>query len=334
MRVPMTSGRGQQEARAHASFYESDGEGNPAGLYRVDSEGPIEVAPEAGALWYDHSERFAQYEGDRQGPVPDEFPKGFDEFYVMKHEITQGQYCDFLNTIPDGAAGHRAIHAGRAYQRDGSRGTIRLNEDGVYVADAPERPANFISWDDGCAFADWAGLRPMTELEFTKACRGPEAPQGLQYPWGTDNKDDLLRVLDTETLDLVAAGAAHESILSEDTRATLGASYWWVMDLAGSVWERCVTIGHPAGRAFRGTHGDGRLSGQGFATNDDWPAGDNGGPGGGGYGYRGGGYYERERQYDPAHFNPHSPVAWRRFGSWGEAPRHIAYGFRCARTAD
>lgn len=101
------------------------------------------------------------------------------------------------------------------------------------------------------------------------------------------------------------------------------------MDLAGSVWEKVVSLGHPAGRAFRGTHGDGVLKSYGLATNEDWPSGDHDG---GGYGYRGGGYYERGRP--DGQLNPFSPVSWRPYGAWGGAPRSIAYGFRAVRTAE
>jgi hypothetical protein len=101
------------------------------------------------------------------------------------------------------------------------------------------------------------------------------------------------------------------------------------MDLAGSVWEKVVSIGHPAGRAFRGTHGDGNLTHYGAATNDDWPRRDEGG---GGYGYLGGGFYEQGMKF--TEFNPYSPIAYRRYGAWGEAPRSLAYGFRAVRSAD
>jgi len=99
--------------------------------------------------------------------------------------------------------------------------------------------------------------------------------------------------------------------------------------------ERAVTIGHPRGRAFRGTHGDGTLRDYGVATNDDWPLGDNEASG---YGYRGGGSYERERErtrdWTVRELNPYSPVEWRNYGSWGGGPRGVAYGFRAVRTAD
>lgn len=264
----------------YAAYYRSDANGNHAGLYRVESEAAIRVAPEAGALYY--RSRTPQYEGDRQGPIPDAFPKGTRAFYVMKYEMLQGEYAGFLNHISSEYTYFRANNAGLGYFEQ--RGTIRL-AGGAYVAAAPRRPANWVSWDDGAAFADWAGLRPMTELEFTKAARGPGEPVAGDYPWGTNSRARLLRRMGTDD-ELVRAGAADEAGLTDATRDVVGASHYWVMDLAGSVWEKVVTLGHPAGRRFQGTHGDGRLRAYGLATNDDWPSGDHDG---GGYGYRGGG---------------------------------------------
>jgi formylglycine-generating enzyme required for sulfatase activity len=320
---PFSIGDKDLKSTDYAAFYRSDASGNHAGPYRLTSEAEIRVAPEAGALYY--KTKYPQYEGDRLGPIPAEFPKGTRAFYVMKYELLQGQYAEFLNHLELHFAYSRAIHGGPGYAEQ--RGSIRLDRY-TYTADNPNRPANWVSWDDGTAFADWAGLRPMTELEFSKAARGPVDPVASDYPWGTTSKERLLRRMKPDD-DLAQTGEADESRLTDSTREALGASYFWVMDLAGSVWEKVVTIGHPTGRAFRGTHGDGTLREYGIATNADWPAGDNET---GGYGYRGGGYYERGMP--DRDFNPYSPVEWRRYGSWGGAPRSIAYGFRAARTAD
>ena len=304
------------------AVFRSDARGEPAGLFRIGSESAIPVGPQEGSLLY--RTKNPQYEGDRLGPIPATFPKGFAAFYTMKYEISQGNYADFLNTLGGPATAFRAIHGGREYAS--ARGTIRL--DGTtYVAGVPQRPANWISWDDGLAFADWAGLRPMTEFEFTKACRGPGTPIAHEFPWGTGSAARLKRVMGPAD-DLVTTGDADESKLTDATRDVLGASFYWVMDLAGSVWERVITFGHPRGRAFRGTHGDGTLTGNGQATNEDWPLGDHDT---GGYGYRGGGYYERGMP--TRDFNPYSPIAYRRYGSWGGGPRAIAYGFRGVRSA-
>ncbi len=317
-----TLGDPDPAALKFAAFYRSDATGQPNGLISVRSEEAISVGPNAGSLYYqvEHPE----YEGDRQGPVPAAFPKGFQAFYAMKYELSQGQYAEFLNTLGAEATGFRAIHGGRDYYRH--RGTIRVERE-RYVADHPQRPANRVSWEDGLAFADWAGLRPMTELEFEKAARGPSSPVAHEFPWGTSSRHGMRRLMQAND-DLASTDEADEASLTDATRPALGASYYWVMDLAGSVWERAVTIGHPAGRAFKGTHGDGRLTGYGSATNEDWPRGDDIG---GGYGYRGGGYYEQGMR--DSEFNPYSPIAYRRFGSWGQAPRSLAYGFRAVRTA-
>lgn len=317
-----TVGDPDVRALAFGAVFKSDAKGEPDGLVRIASEGEIEVGPRAGAFYYRSQQK--EYQGDQLGPIPATFPKGVTAFYAMKYEITQGQYAAFLNTLSPHATYFRAIHGGRGYATE--RGTIGDNGQ-AYVAGAPNRPANFISWDDGLAFADWAGLRPMTELEFERACRGSSAPIAHEFPWGTASADRLRRVM-TPADDLVTSGEADESRLTDATRDVLGASFYWVMDLAGSVWERVVTFGHPRGRAFRGTHGDGRLTGHGDATNEDWPLGDHEA---GGYGYRGGGFYERDMTF--SEFNPYSPIAYRRFGSWGGAPRSIAYGFRAIRTA-
>jgi hypothetical protein len=35
------------------------------------------------------------------------------------------------------------------------------------------------------SYLDWAGLRPLTELEYEKACRGPLQPVQGEFAWGT-----------------------------------------------------------------------------------------------------------------------------------------------------
>ena len=119
-----------------------------------------------------------------------------------------------------------------------------------------------------------------------------------------------------------------EEALTEDNRAQFGASYYWVMDLAGSMWEKVVTAGDEVGRSFSGNHGDGSVDSYGEADVEGWPSGMRASMG---YGYRGGGFYDQGRSIGD--FNPYSPIAYRRFGGWAGSYPHRAYGFRCARTA-
>lgn len=303
-------------AQNNASFYKY----GSSDFYEVKSEGPIDVAPVSGKLYY-NNESDPQYRGDAKGPVPSEFPKGFNGFYIMKYELSQGNYVSFLNSIGQYYTHNRANFGGRNYTRD--RGSIYF-EGGKYQTENPERPASFLSWDDDCAFADWAGLRPMTELEFEKAARGNRKPLSGEYPWGTTSRDKVSRYYDSQN-NLVWDSLLDEKDLSDGNLELFGASFYWVFDLNNSMWERCVTIGNEKGRSFKATHGDGRLAQYtGNATNEDWPGGSDGK---GGISYRGGGYYQTGMVGTPK-----GEVSARPYGAWGDGPRDIAYGFRAVRS--
>ena len=319
---PFSLGSPDEDAIKRAALYMSDNEGGVKGSFTIESEDPITVGANDGQLYY-WSETDL-YNGDQKGPIPDAFPKGYNSFYIMKYELTQGQYAAFLNDIPVNWTYLRAPFGGRDYYE--KRGGIRLI-DGIYVADTPTRPMNYVSFTDGLAYTDWAGLRPITELEYEKAARGPGDPVDAEFVWGTDNYDNLERYVNSE-FELVLDNGIDEADLNDDNRDVYGASYYWVMDLSGSVWEKVITIGNPIGRQFKGSHGDGNLD-FGNATNEDWPTSDNEV---GGFGYRGGGYYAKGTAYSD--FNPHSPIGYRYYGAWSGGPRYISYGYRAGRSTD
>ncbi len=318
-----TLGDPDTTALRFGAFYRADDAGKPAGLFKITAEKTlVNIGAAKDRLCYRTD---TGYEGDRSGSLSAEFPKGYQAFYMMKYELAQGEYAAFLNSLSREQSQPRANFGGKGYYR--LRGALKIEHD-IYVAASPQRPCNFISWDDACAFADWVGLRPMTELEFTKAGRGPNEPLAHEYPWGTASKAQLARVV-AENDELIMSNGMNEGQLTDKNREVFGASYYWVMDLAGSLWERVITVGDSLGRAFLGTHGDGRVNYYGFANNADWPKGDTEI---GGFGFRGGGYYEHQRAY--SEFNPHSPIAYRRFGAWAGGNRTHAYGSRFVRTAE
>jgi len=106
------------------------------------------------------------------------YPVGYNAFFIMKYNITQEQYADFLTTLLPTQAAPR-------YQ--GSPGyRFRISSSGgLFFTDRPDRACNFLSWADGIAYTDWAGLRPFTETEFEKACRGQLMPVLNEFAWGT-----------------------------------------------------------------------------------------------------------------------------------------------------
>ena len=160
----------------------SDTASSPA--YRIDDDGPIRVCDGPGTLCYPKLDN--PYDslrvGDMQGPIPETFPTGYDAFYLMKYELTQGQYVDFLNSMSGNQHAQRSPIGAAEYRS--TRGSIEIVSDG-YVAGRPDRACNHLSWADAAAWADWARLRPMTELEYEKAARGPADPVPNEYAWGS-----------------------------------------------------------------------------------------------------------------------------------------------------
>ncbi|MBU0676566.1 MAG: SUMF1/EgtB/PvdO family nonheme iron enzyme [Verrucomicrobia bacterium] len=256
-------------------FYEYP---NSANAYLVSNENEVAIGTTNGNLYYTpHT-----YSGDGQGPVPAAFPKGYAAFYCMKHEISQGQYAQFLNRVPAGVDG---MHFPNAFGV--SRHTIKLTN-GVYTATAPDRACNYLSWNDLSAFLDWAALRPMSELEFEKACRGPNAPVPNEYAWGDTVQVQTIGILGVDGSGTETASPANANVHTEitsgaspvygpirvgifatsaSTRHQAGAGYYGVMELCGNMADRTVTIGIPQGRAYEGTHGDGDSN----TSNPDWP---------------------------------------------------------------
>lgn len=278
--------------------------------------------------------------------LPAEFPKGFSAFYVMKYEITQGQYADFLNLLSSTEAARRTLAGETDYSA--FRGAITGNHP-VFAATAPERACNFLSWKDGAAYADWAGLRPMTELEFEKACRGKEEVVAGEYAWGDDDikKQTGHNGIDGSGSETATPGEANANFdkgingpvrggiyaaASGGSRAQAGASFTGAMELSGNVWERVVTVGREKGRTFTGTHGDGHLTAtagfEGNATNEDWPGIDanpaKGVTGAEGSGFRGGAWTENASLLR---------VGDRACAATPDAIRFKNFGFRCVRTA-
>jgi formylglycine-generating enzyme required for sulfatase activity len=230
--------------------------------------------------------------------LPAAFPKGVNAFYCMKYEITQAQYVDFLNKID-------AVQFATRYDpfnytgNHGGFTATRYNITGTHpnmTTITPDLPAIYIEWYDAAAYADWAALRPMTELEFEKACRGPLAPVANEYAWGNsliqavsyfpiNNQGQPNESIggvysttvgnawysDTRAFDRITRVGIFAAHPSNNGRVTSGATYWGMMEMSGHCWERTVSVGRPESRGYAGTHGDGNLLANGNASNTDWP---------------------------------------------------------------
>jgi len=319
-----------------SAFYMYPTTTNP---YQITGEGAITVGTTDGNLYYPSS----TYGGDQSGPIPANFPKGYAAFYCQKYEISQQQYVDFLNTLTSAQASTRYPNATT------NRHAITVSG-GVYSTTNPYVACNFLSWMDGAAYSDWAGLRPMTELEFEKACRGLETPVANEYAWGTATVAGNAYTLenDNATNEGIASnyststgnasyditdgsidGPLRVGIFAANAdnsgRITAGASYYGIMELSGNLWERAVTVGNATGRDFTGLHGNGALSTNGHANETAWPGLTSGEvTGATGSGFRGGIWNN---------VAPFMRVSDRNIAAITRTNRFFNYGFRAVRVA-
>ncbi|MFM9020177.1 MAG: SUMF1/EgtB/PvdO family nonheme iron enzyme, partial [Sediminibacterium sp.] len=146
---------------------------------------------------------------------------------------------------------------------------------------------NYLSWADLAAYLDWAGLRPITELEFEKIGRGPNTPVVDEFGWGgttivgltalsnTNQTNEVSNTTNANALygNNLTSGPARVGIFatSISDRNAAGSSYYGVMDLTGNVWEQVIKIENSTGRSFTGTRGDGQLTSNGDADASSWP---------------------------------------------------------------
>ena len=273
--------------------------------YYVGSNAAIDVGTSGNKLKYtDVLGRGADF----SGPIPAEFPKGFSAFYLMKYETSQDQWIGFFNTL---SPAHRALYD--ITDATGKDSDAELYRNGVSYPSGstvatttlPATASGFNSIRDMMAYFDWSGLRPMTELEFEKAARGPDFSVPGEYAWGNASVTNTRYALVNEGLEeeqvdyatlSVNSGSGNATYLDThpsnrvdkgplrvgiyagtaapagvSDRVTAGAGYYGNMELSGNQWEGVVSVGNPAGRAFTNVHGDGNLDASGLPDVPTWP---------------------------------------------------------------
>lgn len=237
--------------------------------------------------------------------LPANSPNGVHPFYIMKHELSQALMTGYFSTLNAGMNSNYVFSALELAQQNDVRRTANfftqsfetfgLDTVYSYQSSRENYPVAYLSWEDAAAFADWAGLRPVSELEFEKAARGFSYPAVVdEYPWGTGEiVNSSYQVVISSASDHAITGGYSSNILkgnaiysstlsspwslrvgifatSTSSRAQANASATGVLDLAGNVAERTADIISSNGLAWLNEHGDGILHTNGLA-NQQWP---------------------------------------------------------------
>ncbi len=256
------------------------------------------------------------------------YPKGYAGFYIMKYETSQEQYVEFLNSLTLEQQKARVANNNFSAMKKGDyvfgdlktpscRNGIAFVEqkqsdapvvfgnnlnpgnDFFSTDDGQTLACNYMSVEDMIAYCSWSGLRPMSELEYEKACRRfyPQLPDRGEYAWNTNSGINALSSLG----DLAYAGDEREQAnsavknvnsgignkvngpvrcglfgTSAMNQSQSGATYWGVMEMSGNLKELCVNVNY--------TTLDGGSCGTGVYNADLWDKTVNK------YGVRGGGF--------------------------------------------
>lgn len=256
-------------------------------------------------------------EAQAGGTLTENTPVGYEGFYAMKYEISQAQYIGFLNkllleqqklrTIGEAlsaleigdyvyGSGNKKSPVCRNGIVVGAKEDIRyifasnLNKTDVFnkEADGQNIACNFLSPADMMAYASWCGLRPLSELEFEKMCKGSKrttageiaTPVNGEYAWesttvqlpsgnniadvGTENEK-----LANATVNAggAAAGPVRVGSFAENasSRDVSGSGYYGCMELSGNLAEIYYTCTPARNRLRDGliSHGNGLLNSDG-----------------------------------------------------------------------
>ncbi len=189
--------------------------------FQVTSSNAIPTGKKNGRLWSRGSEPADD------GEIPATFPTGYAAFYCMENPVDGIPYAAYLNTLTQEQANDRFFDKDLVTRQEvKSSGTTGSGTNYIYSGSNRMKSNGIwgLSYLDGALYSAWAGLRPMTELEYEKALRGFRAPMpdeaGYSY-WGINFGGGIYN---------------------------------------GQPRMRVVGVNDPAGRKFTGTHGQGALA--------------------------------------------------------------------------
>lgn len=218
---------------------------NIPGEYLWNRDGSIMVYVPAGEFFQGKDEMTKEENAQDELPVK---TVSLNAYYIDKYEVTNEQYCRFLNSLQDQANIEKFIDLNSSFCQIKYDTATKAY---ISLLCAVHAPVIEISWYGAVEYAKWVNKSLPTEAEWEKAARGGkmipieqfssipltlvENPTPMRaYPWG----NEALNV------PFIHANAMQKkgSLQNVKEYEGLGDSPYGCVNMAGNVWEWCQDL--------------------------------------------------------------------------------------------
>lgn len=215
-------------------------EGQPAGMPDRSSITPASIEVPDGMVYIPGGSTRIGSDGMFVDETPS-FEATVDPFLLDRHPVTVAEFSAFVDatgyeTEAEGF-GNSAVLDGRTHAWtliDGATWRKPLGPDGPDAKD--DHPVTHVSWNDATAYADWAGKRLPTEIEWEHAARSAGATAG-PYWWGSEPPDKHNQRANIWQGEFPLRNTGDDGFLFTSPVGAFGETELGLTDMAGNVWE-------------------------------------------------------------------------------------------------
>ena len=181
--------------------------------------------------------------GSNDGPPHERppFKAKVDPFFMDIHPVTVSQFAAFVGATGFVTEAERFGNAGildyesRQWRLiEGANWRHPLGPDAE--AAAGNHPVTQVSWNDAVAYAEWAGKRLPTEVEWEHAARGASG-SAWPYAWGENLVDGGAYRANVWNGVFPVANSGEDGYMYTSPVGAYGATSLGLLDMGGNVWE-------------------------------------------------------------------------------------------------